>query len=265
MTPNQIATADIIDIVFDGRNKAYGAYQLQKGSNKRLSTALSTVLGISLIVFTCSFFSKGPKLSASPFTKTDTLILTPPPAIKPPAPKPVTVTKPLAQIQYTPPLIIKDKFFAKDTMPDVALIPDAVITTSTTPGEKTEGNNLSQKPAPIAQTDAAKTVTVPEIFDFAEHPAEFPGGIDAWRRYLERNINYPEDAIEHEAEATVKVQFIVDTEGNISDVHAINDPGYGLAQEAVRIIRNGPKWKPAEQNGRKVIFRRLQGITFKLQ
>ena len=63
----------------------------------------------------------------------------------------------------------------------------------------------------------------------------------------------------------MRVQFIVDKEGNISDVQALNDPGEGLAGEAVRIIKKGPKWKPAEQNGRKVIYRNIQSITFRLE
>jgi protein TonB len=57
----------------------------------------------------------------------------------------------------------------------------------------------------------------------------------------------------------------VDREGNISEVQSLNDPGDGLAEEAVRIIKKGPKWKPAEQNGRKVIYRHIQAVTFRLE
>jgi protein TonB len=104
-----------------------------------------------------------------------------------------------------------------------------------------------------------------KVFTKVENPAEFPGGADAWRRYLERNLNYPESAQENGTQGVVKVQCVVDKEGNISEVQSLNDPGDGLAEEAVRIIKKGPKWKPAEQNGRKVIYRHIQSITFRLE
>ena len=63
---------------------------------------------------------------------------------------------------------------------------------------------------------------------------------------------------------TVVVSFLVDKEGNISEVKAENDPGYGTADEAVRVIQRGPKWKPAVQNGRNVIYRQRQSITFQV-
>ena len=63
---------------------------------------------------------------------------------------------------------------------------------------------------------------------------------------------------------TVTVSFLVDKNGNISQVQALNDPGYGCAQEAVRVIQKGPKWTPAIQNGRNVIYRQKQSITFQV-
>ena len=61
------------------------------------------------------------------------------------------------------------------------------------------------------------------------------------------------------------MQFIVDRDGNISDVKALNDPGFGTAEEAVRVIKKGPKWKPALQNGRNVIYQAVQGVSFNIQ
>jgi protein TonB len=56
----------------------------------------------------------------------------------------------------------------------------------------------------------------------------------------------------------------VDKSGNISEVQALNDPGYGTSQEAVRVIKKGPPWTPAVQNGRNVIYRQKQSITFQV-
>jgi protein TonB len=94
--------------------------------------------------------------------------------------------------------------------------------------------------------------------------AKFPGGIEAWTKYLQRNIKV-EVPTENRAPAgiyTVVVSFIVDKEGNLSDIKAENDPGYGTAAEAVRVISQGPKWIPAVKDERNVIFRQRQSITF---
>ncbi len=97
-----------------------------------------------------------------------------------------------------------------------------------------------------------------------EKIAEFPGGIPAWQIYLERNLrsDIPVRRKAPPGKYTVYVTFIVDKDGNISDVNAENDPGYGTKEEAIRVIANGPKWKPAIQYNKNVIYRHKQGITF---
>lgn len=103
------------------------------------------------------------------------------------------------------------------------------------------------------------------VFSETETPPSFPGNYDSWRKHLERNLQYPKDAQDKGIQGKVVVQFVVDTEGNLSDIYAMNDPGGGLAQEAVRIIKSGPKWVPAVQNGQKVVARTSQTITFRLE
>jgi periplasmic protein TonB len=104
-----------------------------------------------------------------------------------------------------------------------------------------------------------------KIFTKVDKPAEFPGGSQGWSEYLQKNLRYPNKAIKKNIQGVVRVQFLVDKSGNISEVKAMNDPGGGLAEESVRIIANGPKWQPAEQNGKRVIYRHIQAITFKLE
>jgi len=103
-----------------------------------------------------------------------------------------------------------------------------------------------------------------KIFTAVQIPAEFPGGVPAWVRYLERNLNrdLPVEKKAPSGKYTVTVSFIVDKNGGISEVQAENDPGYGTKEEAVRVIKKGPSWKPAVQNGRNVIYRHRQSITF---
>ncbi len=104
-----------------------------------------------------------------------------------------------------------------------------------------------------------------KTFTKVEQPAEFPGGLDGWRRYLERNLQYPDKAVKNGTQGVVKVQLTVNEDGSLKDIKAINDPGDGLAEEAERILKKGPKWNPAEQNGRKVTYQFVQTITFALQ
>ena len=103
-----------------------------------------------------------------------------------------------------------------------------------------------------------------EIYTAVQIPAEFPGGLSGWAKYLERNLNR-DVAVDNGAPSgkyNVIVSFIVDRSGNLSEVKAENDPGYGTAEEAVRVIKKGPLWKPASQNGRYVIYRHRQQISF---
>jgi TonB family protein len=133
--------------------------------------------------------------------------------------------------------------------------------------------NEDQKEKPFGS--AGKEITVvgyktqsdgyENTFTKVEQPAEFPGGMDGWRRYLQRNLQYPEKAQKKNTQGTVKIQLTVLEDGSIEDIKALNDPGDGLAEEAVRIIAKGPKWTPAEQSGRKVTYRFVQTITFQLQ
>ena len=104
-----------------------------------------------------------------------------------------------------------------------------------------------------------------KVFTKADKPAEFQGGVEGWKRYVEQNIKYPNKAQRRGTQGIVRVQFIVDKNGKVSEVIALNDPGDGLAEEAIRLIKKSPAWIPAEQNGHKVIYRHIQAFTFQLR
>jgi hypothetical protein len=103
-----------------------------------------------------------------------------------------------------------------------------------------------------------------QVFTVAETPASFPGGVAAWTKYLENNLNrdIPQNAGGPPGRYTVWLTFIVDKNGVISEVKAQNNPGYGTAEEAKRIVVNSPNWIPAIQNGLQVKYRQKQSITF---
>lgn len=104
-----------------------------------------------------------------------------------------------------------------------------------------------------------------KVFTKAEQMPSFPGGQEGWTRHLQKNLRYPDKAIDNGTQGVILVQFIVDEKGNMSDFEALTNPGDGLAEEAVRIIKDGPTWTPALQNGIPVRARVQQVITFRLE
>lgn len=102
------------------------------------------------------------------------------------------------------------------------------------------------------------------LFTREEKEASFPGGEDSWRTYLRKNLNAntPVDNGAPSGKYTVIIKFIVTKDGSLADVLAETSKGYGMEKEAIRIIKNGPKWIPALQYGRKVNAYRRQPVTF---
>lgn len=103
-----------------------------------------------------------------------------------------------------------------------------------------------------------------KIFTKAEKMPEFPGGHEGWTKHLVRNLRYPVTAIDKHIEGVAKISFIVDEAGRMSDFSIVDNPGEGLGEEALRVIKQGPDWVPAQQNGHKVKARVYQTITFKI-
>ncbi len=97
-----------------------------------------------------------------------------------------------------------------------------------------------------------------------EIESDYPGGTAAWQRYLQKNLQYPEEAQNNEIQGQVVVKFIVDKEGKVSEVEAISGPNE-LREEAMRVIRKSGNWTPAVQNGRKVKSYKSQPINFRLE
>lgn len=119
-------------------------------------------------------------------------------------------------------------------------------------------------PPPSSHPAQEKKEIHDKVFTIAEVPASFPGGKEAWQKYLERNLKMDLPVINGAppGKYTVIVSFVVSKEGIVSNVKADNDPGYKTAEEAVRLIVKGPKWVPAKQNGRAVTSKVKQSITY---
>lgn len=103
-----------------------------------------------------------------------------------------------------------------------------------------------------------------KVFMVVEEQPSFPGGEEARMKYLQNNIEYPQMARESGIEGTVYVTFVVETDGTVTNVRVLRGIGGGCDQEALRVVRNMPKWKPGKQRGRSVRVQFNMPIKFKL-
>jgi len=273
MEANKILNADFLDILFEGRNKEYGAYELRRSYNKRMIRAIIGMLAICLLIFIFSVLAntireKAPKKMVVQDVHLEDIKQ--PEEQKPPPPPPPPKEPPKVEVtKFTPPKIVKDEEVKPEEKP-----PEQEKLQDTKIGAFNQEGIKSDVVAPPVEEKGTGQVAAPKTdnedydkeFTSVQVEAKFPGGQDAWRKYLERNLNNqtPADNGAAPGNYTVTVSFLVDKNGNISQVQALNDPGYGCAQEAVRVIQKGPKWTPAIQNGRNVIYRQKQNITFQV-
>ena len=104
---------------------------------------------------------------------------------------------------------------------------------------------------------------VDEIFTIVEESASFPGGIQAFYEYLGKELKYPRQAQRMGIEGRVFVQFVVERDGSLTDIQVVKGIGAGCDEEAVRVLKNSPKWKPGKQRGKPVRQKMIQNILFK--
>lgn len=274
MEANKILSADVLDLIFEGKNKEYGAYELRKTYNRRITRALIITASVAVLALGGSILASAMKSKDNGKVKIEEMTIQevkqeekkePPP---PPPPPPPKQEPPKVEMkQFTPPVIKKDEEVEKPPPPQEEL-KEAKIDVVNQEGIKDE--NIA---TPVQVDEGKQIVEVKKeedenkIFDKVEIEASFPGGDAKWRQYLERNANgqVATDNGAPEGTYTTVVQFVVDKEGNISDVKALTNHGYGMEEEAMRVIRKGPKWTPAVQNGRQVKAYRKQPITFQVQ
>lgn len=275
METSTILTADILDILFDGRNKDYGAYDLRRTYRRRLTLSIGVMLSVVFMLFIgFAFAGKNKKLPSDlPVAKVIELATITPPVqpVEPPPPlPPMKSSPPPAQFKTTifvAPKIVNDDQVTKDDMPPVDALTDVKI------GDKNVPDGLGDDGTVIAPPGDGdgKVIEPPKkdeedwnkTFSKVEIESEYPGGPPAWQRFLRKNLHFPDEAADAGVEGFVVVQFIVDVEGNVSDVVAVSGPKE-LQAEAIRVIRKSGKWTPAIQNGHKVKSYKKQPLGFKL-
>jgi protein TonB len=119
----------------------------------------------------------------------------------------------------------------------------------------------------LITANAQKTVvsqTDQKVFDTVEQMPEYPGGMQAMIEFLQTNMKYPEDAAKQKVEGRVMVQFVVETDGSVSDVHVAKQVFPSLDAEAIRVVQAMPKWTPGKEKGKVVRVKYNLPIVFRM-
>ena len=276
MDAKQLATATLDDIVFENKHKAYGAYDLRKNYQKTVWRAfiigsLAFVTGVAGPFIAGRLFEASKKkdltvvdvdLTKLEQEKKEEKIELPPP------PPPEEIKKPeVAQVAFPPPEPKPDEEVKEELPPPKDdEIKDKVISDKNVEGDKSEGL-IQDTPPPAEEPVAAKPAEVVDedkVFTTVEQTAEFPGGVRELMKYLNGNIKYPAAAQRANVSGKVYLQFVVNTDGSIVDIQTLKGIGFGCDEEAMRVVKDMPKWTPGRQNGRAVRQRYTLPVAYTL-
>jgi protein TonB len=261
------------DVVFEGRNKAYGAYQLRQDYQQHLASAGGfTIMFCALLFLGWTGWKQLHPIAA--IIPPHPVILTPievevPAHIVIEKPKMALLTPSHAQPASTHPAPSTPTEVAKDDVLQPRITPPA-------PAETVDGPTGPVVPGTVAATDVGEiagpssTETGPatvsnEPFVAVEKMPEFAGGQEALLRYLRSHLRYPGAALAAGVGGKVFMSFVVGADGTISDVTILKGLGYGLDEEAQRVVRQMPAWTPGYQSKHPVPVRFTLPITFSIQ
>ena len=277
MSKIDLISSDWVDLVFEGRNKAYGAYRLRKSTTKRNILAMVAVvilLIVAFIILTVKNFVDEQRAKVA-MTQVAELTNYDQPKKKAEVKQKKVEVEPervvervKSSIKFTDPVIKKDE----EVKPDEELkTQDELMSTKTAIGtfdvkgnDDANGEILKAKEV-IAEPEPPKHEEENKVFDIVEQQPLFPGGPAALMKYLSENTKYPVVAQENGVQGRVTVQFVVEKDGSISDVHVLRGVDPSLDKEAVRVVKSMPRWTPGKQNGITVRVNYRVPVLFRLQ
>lgn len=239
-----------LEIVFEGRNKSYGAYDLRKSITK--NTIKAFIIGTVLFAVLVSI----PTLMRMiPDRQEDTTLDTKITAVKmppkkekpkenlpPPPPPPPKVD----QVKFVKPVVAK----ADEVVEEIAVVKD--LKDKNIGKETIKGDPDAELTVEPVGTGVAAVVeednTVYNVAGIEVKP-DFPGGLEKFYAFVGKNYQAPD---EEGLKGKVYVTFVVEKDGSLTDIKVVRDIGYGTGKEAIRVLNKCPKWTPGEQNGKKV-------------
>lgn len=247
------------DIVFENRNREYGAYVLRQGYS------LNVVIGLGITILVVMFLLFYPALArvlgaaelAKPAPRKLVYSeLSMPPSIDKPKPMPPSIQLPRLRkvLKFVPPKVVKEE--VGELPPTLAEIRENDIAAVAVEG-----------PAEVVFDEPVEEVVADdnELFTVVDQQPEFEGGYEAMMAFIKQNMKYPPNARRMQVEGTVHVSFIVSKNGSISDVKVLRGIMTECDKEAVRVVQMMPAWKPGKQNGRNVNVRFILPLKFRIR
>lgn len=265
------------DLVFEGRNQAYGAYKLRKGTAKRNVWALLIVglaaallyLGLQLQKM-AEANKKVENTQAVELAKLNTekkeAKVEKKEIIKQEPEKVVEQVK--SSVKFTAPIIKKDSEVKEEDeiKLDEVQKSDKAVGAFTVEGNDEVGGAVLKAKEDIAAPEPPKhVVEETKIFTVVEQMPMYPGGDAALMGYLRDNIKYPTVAAENGVQGRVVVGFVVERDGSITDVNILRGADPSLDREAMRVVKSMPRWNPGKQNGSAVRVKYQVPVSFRLQ
>ena len=266
-----------VELVFEGRNKEYGAYVLRKETGKRNLKSMLLVFAVIIAIMAAvaakvAIENAFPKKVAIE-TDVELTKLAEKKEVKVEKKAPVkveeqkVVEKVKSSVKFTPPVIKKDE----DVKPEEELKSQEDLNKTNTAigsfdvkGNDEAGGEVLKAKEVIAQPEPPKEEET-KVFDVVEVMPSFPGGQGALFEWLSKNIKYPVVAEENGVQGRVIVTFVVERNGSITDVQVVKSVDPSLDKEAVRVVKAMPHWIPGKQNGSAVRVKFTVPVTFRLQ
>ena len=267
---------DWVELVFQGRNQAYGAYKLRKSTSKRNIISIIVVFVVAILAFTGmaikNLVEANQTVGATQVMQISDI--NQPRKKAKVEPKKVhvepekVVERVKSSIKFTAPVIRRDSEVKPE---DELRTQDQLMATKTAIGSfNVQGNDdingeVLRAKEVIAQPEPPKQVEENKVFEVVEQMPQFPGGNAALMEYLRSNTHYPVVAAENGVQGRVSISFVVEKDGSITDVQVARPVDPSLDKEAARVVKSMPKWQPGKQNGSFVRVRYIVPVTFKLQ
>ncbi len=263
MDQKNIQNQNYLDILFSGKNKSYGAYQLRKDFNRRMGISILAGIAVAAIFLAISALANREDTKSNRPVLKEVELGDPPPMNEneppPPPPPPVEPPPPVkAQVKFTPPVIKKDNEIEKTEVPEQKELEEAAISNQDVEGIK--NNEAIVKDVEFKKpTIEEKKVEAPKpvdnkIYEIVEQEPSYPGGEDKITADVSKNFVYPQLAIENGIEGTVIVRFVVEKNGSVSNVQLVRGLGYGIDEAAIKAVKKLKKFSPAKQNGQAVRY-----------
>ncbi len=264
------------DLVFEGKNQAYGAYQLRRETGKRnlwsILVMFAIGLAIAAIVAVKGVVENAMKsnvavetdieLSALEQKKEETKVERKEQVDIPQR----EVEKVKSSMKFTAPEIKKDDEVKPEdeikSQEDLSKTNTAIGAFDVKGNDEAAGEVLKAKEV-IAQPEEKKEEET-RVFDVVEQMPSYPGGSGALMEYLSKNIKYPPVAEENGVQGRVILQFVVERDGSITDVKVLKSVDPSLDKEAIRVVKSMPRWIPGKQNGQAVRVKFTLPVTFRL-